>query len=80
MDMSNVNIIKDRVRQQLTNLTKSYSGITFFMGFTDKSFIHGGGWNAPSDYDPTTKEWYKSANADKIYLSEPYVDSATKKW
>ncbi len=37
-------------------------------------------WNPPSDYDQTTRSWYKagaSVSSGKIAISEPYLDSVT---
>lgn len=35
-----------------------------------------------SDFDPTTRDWYKNAynNPNKVYWTEPYIDQATKEY
>lgn len=36
----------------------------------------------PSDYDPTTRPWYKEAmaNKSKVILTDPYIDAATNEY
>ena len=37
-------------------------------------------WSPGSDYDPRSRPWYKEAKSDnKLIVTEPYVDAATKK-
>ncbi|MDO4720388.1 MAG: methyl-accepting chemotaxis protein [Peptostreptococcaceae bacterium] len=48
-----------------------------FMGFEDRSFLDGAGWEAPADYDPREKEWYKRAlETDGIIVSSPYYNAS----
>ncbi|MEG0894399.1 MAG: methyl-accepting chemotaxis protein [Oscillospiraceae bacterium] len=36
-------------------------------------------WVSGSDFDMTTREWYKSVTENRSYIPEPYVDSASGK-
>lgn len=42
-------------------------------------FLHGGGWVPPSDYDATTRGWFKNAvtNNKIVNFSDPYIDADT---
>ena len=51
----------------------------YYIGMADKTCFFGGGWEpAPGEYDPTTRDWYKSAvSAEDVIVSEAYVDAET---
>ncbi len=50
-----------------------------YMGFEDKSFLDGSGWQAPADYDCTARGWYISAaKKGGLVYGEPYFDLATE--
>lgn len=50
-----------------------------YIGFADKSFLDGGDWVPPADYDPTVRVWYQqTAQNGKLTFSEPYIDLITK--
>jgi len=50
-----------------------------YIGFANKKFIDGSGWIPPSDFDTTTREWYKNAVEKKtLVFSDPYIDAQTK--
>nr|WP_315103939.1 methyl-accepting chemotaxis protein [uncultured Catonella sp.] len=76
------NISKEQKRgksllDDLTYLTKNVEGgQDFFVGFNDKTFFDGSGWEADASYDPTTKDWYKGAiGHNETYISEPYLNT-----
>lgn len=50
-----------------------------YMAYTDGTCIFGDGWEPdPSEYDPTTRDWYKAAAAASgVVISEPYTDAQT---
>lgn len=51
-----------------------------YVGFVDKSVIHDSATNIPNGYDPTSREWYKSAvEKDKLTFTEPYMDQFSDK-
>jgi methyl-accepting chemotaxis protein len=53
----------------------------FYLGTPDGKMIDGYGWNAPPDFDPRTRPWYKAAiEANKLTFSDPYLDSVTKEY
>lgn len=71
---------KDEVLKYLEQKTK-FNPFTsdVYMGFADKSFLDGSGWAPPSDYDCTTRGWYKRAieKGDLSYGS-PSFDMTTQ--
>ena len=45
----------------------------FFVGFPDKPFIDGAGYDIPSDFDATSRGWYKDAlSSNKVCQSSVY--------
>ncbi len=53
---------------------------TVYVGYENKKYVFSVPQNLPSDWDPTSRPWYKQAEAsDKLVLTEPYVDAGTKK-
>lgn len=55
---------------------ESYTGI---YGVIRGEYVDGVGWVPPEDYDPTSRDWYKTTvagNGDVIIVS-PYVDAQT---
>ncbi|MDO4800435.1 MAG: methyl-accepting chemotaxis protein [Bacillota bacterium] len=65
---------KESLLKTLTFFTESRADVSdFFMGYEDKSFLDGAGWDAPADYDPTSRGWYTDAvSSGSIILSKPY--------
>ncbi|MGE5630629.1 MAG: methyl-accepting chemotaxis protein [Caulobacteraceae bacterium] len=54
--------------------------ICFYMGFADKTFVSGDGWEPPADYDCTQRDWYKQAvQAGGLVYTAPYLDVTTNK-
>lgn len=50
-----------------------------YFGSSEGKMIDGSGWTPPADYDPRTRPWYKSSQAQgKITFTDPYLDSVTK--
>ncbi len=50
-----------------------------YMGLPNKTILDGSGWIPPSDFDPTTRQWYKDAIAKNGYSYVAYYDMVTKK-
>lgn len=51
----------------------------FFMGYENGGFLDGAGWQAPADFDPREREWYRSAmQTEEIVLSKPYSTSSNQ--
>ena len=72
--------IKEYITRESTNteaqFDESYTGI---YGVIRGEFVDGVGWVPPEDYDPTTRDWYKTtvaANGETVIIS-PYVDAQT---
>ena len=63
------------LEKKLMYYTNTHEDITdFFMGYEDKAFLDGAGWVAPSDFDPTGRDWYiKAVQSGGIILSNPYL-------
>lgn len=54
--------------------------VDIYLGLSDKKLISGSGWIPSSDYDCTSRDWYKKAvQRKKLIFTEPYVDADTKK-
>ncbi len=55
---------------------ENFTGI---YGYLNGNYVDGSGWEPPSDYDPTKRDWYLQAKAarGKMVLSSPYVDAQT---
>lgn len=51
-----------------------------YIGFNDKRFIDGSGWQPPADFDCTRRPWYLQAIANnQLTFTEPYRDGVTGK-
>ncbi|MFZ5966955.1 MAG: methyl-accepting chemotaxis protein [Bacillota bacterium] len=73
------NYDEDYLYSYLENRTKSnpYS-IAVYLGFSDKRFVSGDGWEAPDTYDCTQRDWYVQAVQQKgMVYTAPYVDATT---
>lgn len=54
--------------------------LDYYIGFSDKSFLSGTGWQPSADYDCTGRAWYREAlRTNQMVFTLPYVDSDTKK-
>jgi len=56
----------------------SYTGL---YGVIRGNYVDGVGWTPPEDYDPTVRDWYKTAMEAKgdAVIASPYVDAQTGK-
>ncbi len=71
---------KDELSYLTTTLKSNPNFSDLYIGTKDGVMISGSGWEAPDDYDPRTREWYKlGINSDTVLLTEPYLDLDTKK-
>jgi len=53
---------------------------TAYVGHADKRIDFSSPQNLPPGYDPTARPWYQlAAAADKVVITEPYADAATKR-
>ena len=71
----------DELRRHMEHMTKNMPGVAdIFVGFADKHFIDGTGWQPPADYNPTARSWYQLAAASQTAVySDVYVDAISKK-
>lgn len=54
--------------------------ICFYMGYADKRFASGDRWEAPADYDCTTRDWYiQAVEKGGLVYTAPYLDATTNK-
>ncbi len=63
-------------------LNKAYGFESIFFGYEASGlFADGTGWQAPPDFDPRKRGWYKKALAanGKVIFSEPYVNASLGK-
>jgi methyl-accepting chemotaxis protein len=62
----------DEILNYLQLGMKSGNIYDLYIGYTDKTFYDGVGWNPPGDYVPSEKGWYKSAvSLGKTAVSGP---------
>ncbi|MGH4125381.1 MAG: methyl-accepting chemotaxis protein [Clostridium sp.] len=71
-------------------LTRSFDGFAkthtdmlhIYLGTVDKKMYLSPKSELPNDFDPTSTKWYKDAinNEGKVISTNPYVDTATKKY
>ena len=71
----------DELRRHMEYMTKNMPGVAdIYVGFADKHFIDGTGWQPPADYNPTGRTWYQQAAASQAAIySDVYIDAITKK-
>lgn len=77
---------KDTLLLLITAFSKDYDyASAFYYGSVEPAskggfFLHGGGWVPPSNFDATTRGWFKTAikNPDKVNFSDPYIDADTE--
>lgn len=72
---------KNSIQEYITKKAKSNSYATdVYIGFSDKNFWDGSGWNPPADFDCTKRGWYEEAiSKNKLIYTPPYLDADTKK-
>ncbi|HOA16699.1 MAG TPA: methyl-accepting chemotaxis protein [Fervidobacterium sp.] len=64
------------------SITKSYKDVlSVYVGLKDKRMYLKPDQELPSDYDPTSRSWYKDAiaNVGNVIITEPYTDVGTGK-
>ncbi|MBT2786573.1 MULTISPECIES: methyl-accepting chemotaxis protein [unclassified Halomonas] len=62
--------------QPLIQLAESGGFLSTYLARPDGSLLTSDGWIPGDDYDPRTRDWYKSAVAqDKTVVSLPYLDA-----
>ncbi len=74
----------DRVllRKILVTVADRAKMLSVYVGFADKAMIMSDEEPVPSDYDPTSRDWYKAASKLKsgaVAYSEAYEDAINKK-
>lgn len=71
---------KGQILKYLTQKTKSNQYTTdIYLGFSDKSFLDGSGWQPPADYDCTVRPWYTGAKEKgDLHYGSPSFDLTTK--
>ena len=57
-------------------IDENFTGI---YGFLNGEYIHGAGWIPDEDYNPTERDWYRSAKeaSGEVTLVSPYIDKIT---
>ena len=65
-----------QTKRQAEQFDENYTGIYAYM---DGRYLDGVGWVPPADYEPTTREWYKSAveAGGEAVIVSPYLDAQT---
>ncbi|MGB8452422.1 MAG: methyl-accepting chemotaxis protein [Anaerocolumna sp.] len=71
---------KDQILQYLKLKTESNPYTSdVYLGFADKSFLDGSGWQPPSDYDCTTRAWFSNAkDKGNLIFGSPSFDMTTE--
>lgn len=79
-DGSDISAIKkyivDQTKIQSEQFDENFTGI---YAYINGKYLDGLGWDPPADYDPKTRDWYKTAvkaNGEVVIVS-PYVDAQT---
>ncbi|MBR6986581.1 MAG: response regulator [Clostridiales bacterium] len=76
---SNEEIVEYITRESATTSVQFDDSYTGIYGVVRGEYVDGVGWTPPDDYDPTVRDWYKSAiEADgQPIIASPYVDAQT---
>ncbi|MCL2210615.1 MAG: response regulator [Treponema sp.] len=72
-----IDVISEYLISEQSGLHNTYGIYGYFETIMDTPiYMDGPGWDAPDDYDPTERLWYKSAVASNgdIVETEPYID------
>ena len=71
------------VKQTLDNVAATDPeniGVSWIADIDSSQFTQSDGYTSDSTYDITTRQWYKDLQLNKkVFISEPYEDTATKK-
>ncbi len=73
---------KDYVKNVLekNNLKQSFLAVGFGYESDGSVVENDDGWDAPPEYDPRVRPWYKDAKAQgQLVVTDPYVDISSKK-
>lgn len=79
---SSVQEIEDYLTYESYSYKNSINGnFTGIYGFLNETYVDGTDWVPEKDYDPKTREWYKSAiwTLGKPTIVPPYIDAQTGK-
>ena len=70
------NYLTDQTKIQSEQFDENFTGI---YAYINGEYIDGSGWEPPADYDPKSRDWYKTAiEADgEVVIVSPYVDAQT---
>ncbi len=82
LSMTKVERSAEELQAELSHLAANNSDISdIYVGFPDKSFVTASNWDAPSDYDPTSRPWYTKAadSQGEAVITDIYTDSITGK-
>ena len=68
--------LEAQTKIQSQQFDENFTGI---YAYVDGVFMDGSGWNPPEGYDPTSRDWYKTAIDAKgeIAIVSPYLDAQT---
>lgn len=68
--------IMDQTERQAEQFDENFTGL---YAYINGEYLDGLGWEPPAGYDPTSRDWYKTAVAAKgdIVIVSPYVDAQT---
>ena len=68
--------ITEETEKQEKQFDENYTGI---YGYVNGDYLDGAGWTPPDGYDPTERDWYKSAlkAEGETTIVSPYVDAQT---
>ena len=68
--------ITEETEKQEKQFDENYTGI---YGYVNGDYLDGAGWTPPEGYDPTERDWYKSAlkAEGETTIVSPYVDAQT---
>ena len=68
--------LTEQTTRQFEQFDENFTGI---YAYVDGEYMDGSGWIPPEDYDPVTRDWYKTAvEADgELVIVSPYVDAQT---
>lgn len=72
-------INKDTFASYLQQAQVTVGADLAYVGYPDKRAVFSSPQNIPASWDPTSRPWYKAAEAsDKPVVTEPYLDESTK--
>ncbi|WP_458525227.1 methyl-accepting chemotaxis protein [Onishia taeanensis] len=73
-------VMGDDPRTALIQLAESGGFLSAYIGRSDGSIMTSDGWDAPDDFDATSRGWYTGAvERDQTIISLPFVDAVSGK-